>query len=559
MAVSLVARRLLLSTATLLPLLGVLTNQPALAQTYDVVISNGRVRDPESRLDGVRDAGISNSRVIALALAVGMAGPAGSAEGWDAALGDTDALFRKFATETHAPGLVYGVVRDGRLVHVQGFGVQDISSRTPVSADTVFRIASLTKSFTALAVLKLRDQGRLDLDAPATGLVPELKSVSLAGNAAGPIRLRQLLTHTAGWVTDDPWGDRQLDLPEPAFSDLLAQGIPLARTPGEAFEYSNTGYAVLGRVISNVSGQRYQDYISQVLLRPLGMASTFWERRDAPAARRAVGYSWVDDHLEEQPSLSDGAFGAVAGLSTTAHDYARFVAWLLSAWSARPNAVADTIDAATVREAGRGTVLSQIGQRANGPDGKTCPVAWMYGAGFYVVSDCELGTMLRHPGGLPGFGSQVLLLPRAGVGIFAFANLTYAHLSDPVVEAAVHLKRTGLLAEPTAPLSAPLARAAAAALRIYRAGDVGVALDELAANVLLDRPAAQRNAALRRSQEVMGTCMTVAPTEVRHALGGRFELTCEHGQVDVTILLAPTSPPQIQYLEFEPRPPPARQ
>jgi CubicO group peptidase (beta-lactamase class C family) len=468
---------------------------------------------------------------------------------WNAGLRDMDALFEKFASEHHAPGLVYGVVRDGSLVHVHGIGVQDLHSRAPITGNSVFRIASLTKSFTALAALSLRDQGRLDLDAAAVNLVPELALVSLAGY--GPITPRQLISHTAGLVTDDPWADRQLDMSEQAFSDLLRQGLPLVHAPGESFEYSNTGYAVLGRVISNASGKPYQDYITQVLLRPLGMHATVWDTREVPAERHTTGYSWIDDHFEEQPALPDGAFAAMAGLNTSAKDFGAYVAWLLSAWNNQSTPVPDSISPATVREAGRAAVLSQVGLRRNGPDGKACPVAWQYGAGFYVVTDCELGTMLRHPGGLPGYGSQLLLLPDAGVAIFAFASVTYAPLSEPVIDAAIRLKRAGLLEVPEKAPSSALLSAAAAALRAYQAGDMNAAAEEFAPNVLLDQTAAQRNAALRRYREAVGDCTATVPSEVLHALAARFTLECDKGTLDAAILLYPTNPPKIQYLSLE--------
>jgi len=497
----------------------------------------------------------STSVIFCLALILGIAGPAGAAQTRDPAMKDVmkdiGAIFEQYAVEAHVPGLVYGIVREGKLVKVQGIGVQDLESGTPVSADSVFRIASMTKAFTALAVLNLHKQGRLDLDSPAASIVPEFKVIAAPGQGAGPISLRQLLTHSAGLVTDDPWGDRQLNMSEPEFSRYLAAGIPLAQSPGEAFEYSNTGYAILGRAISNASGQRFQDYISQVLLQPLGMATTYWEISDVPARQLAIGYSWVDGHHEEQPRLSDGAYGAMGGLSTTAADYGRFVAWLLSAWSELPGNLAGTMDPATVREAGRGQVFSQLGQRPDGPDGASCPVVWMYGAGFYVVHDCELGMMLRHPGGLPGYGSQVLLLPREGVGIFAFANLTYAHLSEPVVEAAVRLKRAGLLQVPAMHVSPELQRAADDALQIYEAGDALVKKDELAINVLLDRSAQGRSAELSQLRRDAGTCSDIVTVEILHALAGKFRLVCEHGTVLVSILLSPTSPPKIQYLEFQ--------
>jgi D-alanyl-D-alanine-carboxypeptidase/D-alanyl-D-alanine-endopeptidase len=201
--------------------------------------------------------------------------------------------------------------------------------------------------------------------------------------------------------------------------------------------------------------------------------------------------------------------------------------------------------------------LSQVGERASGPDGKLCPVVWMYSAGFNVVTDCEIGTMLRHSGGLPGFGSQVLLLPQFNIGIFAFANLTYAHLVGPVVDAAARLKRAGLLSIADNPVSPALQHAASVALRIYQSGDVGAERAELSANALLDHSAPRRNEEMRRYREQTGACSSITPLEILHPGAGRFSLACEHGTLSVAILLAPTPTPEIQYLEFTLPPPPS--
>ena len=471
-------------------------------------------------------------------------------QGWAQTLPGIDRLFDEFARDTHAPGLLYGVVRDGKLAHLHCIGVQDMRFGTPVSAQTVFRIASLTKSFTALAVLKLRDRGALSLGTSVQEIIPGLRVVSDSAEARRPIRLMDLLTHTAGFVTDDPWADRLLDMSDTAFGRLMEEGISVVRAPGEEFEYSNLGYNLLGRVIGNVSGERYQDYISNNILRPIGMTATVWETREVPSNMRALGYSWLDDHLEEQPMLADGAFGAAAGLSTSAVDYARFVAWTLAAWHPEPSTQPPIVDSATIREAARGRAPSQVNARPDGPDGKACPVTYMYGYGFYVVLDCELGTMLRHPGGLPGFGAQVLLLPKDDVGVFAFANLTYAPLWKPVVTAVVRLKRAGLLSGGIESPSAALQHASRTALRVYEDGDIAAAEGELAANVLLDRSRARRNSELKTYREQLGPCESIARGQSQNALAGRFVVHCARGELALTLLLSPTVPPRIQYLDF---------
>ena len=185
-------------------------------------------------------------------------------------LAEVDRVMEAYRLDSHIPGMVWGIVKDGRLVHVKGAGVQDIESKRPVTPETLFRIASMTKAFTALSILKLRDDGKLSLDAPAETYVPELRGWKYPTDDSPKIRVRDLLTHTAGFVTDDPWGDRQTPLPEEEFTRLLKEGVPFTRAPGLAMEYSNFGYALLGRIVANVSGQAYKDFVRGLIFTPLG-------------------------------------------------------------------------------------------------------------------------------------------------------------------------------------------------------------------------------------------------------------------------------------------------
>ena len=150
--------------------------------------------------------------------------------------------------------------------------------------------------------------------------------------------MRELLTHTAGFVTDDPWGDRQTPLPEDDFTRLLSEGVPFTRPPATAMEYSNLGYALLGRIVANVSRQPYKDFVQRTLFGPLGMTSTGYDVAQAPADRRALGYRWEDDAWKLEPTMAHGAFGAMGGIQTSATDYAKWVAFLLSAWPPRDGA-----------------------------------------------------------------------------------------------------------------------------------------------------------------------------------------------------------------------------
>lgn len=461
-----------------------------------------------------------------------------------------DHFFSDFALDSHIPGLVFGIVANGRLVYVRGVGVQDLESNRPVTADTLFRIASMTKAFTALTVLTLRDQGKLQLDALAETYVPEMRGWKYPTQDSPRIRVRDLLNHTAGFVTDDPWGDRQTPLPEPEFSRLLRGGVPFARAPETAMEYSNLGFALLGRIVTNVSGHPYADTISHSLLQPLGMQSSGFFVDEAPRERRALGYRWEDDAWRLEPTLGPGAFGAMGGLQTSAADYAKWVAYLLSAWPPRDDAQSGPAKRATVRELAQGSNFPRSRQRPGHTGPQACRQAADYGMGFWVAADCDLGLTLSHSGGYPGYGSHVLLLPEYGVGLFAFANRTYAGPSAPVWDAAVALQKAGFLKDRAASIGDELAASYRVVGAVYKQADVAQGSDAFAMNFFLDRDAAGWRRDLAELKKSVGECNTNAPLTATSALSGEFTWDCAQGRVTGRVLLAPTHPASIQSLEL---------
>lgn len=461
-----------------------------------------------------------------------------------------DADFAAFQHKSHSPGLAYGIVADGRLAHVGTLGVQDIAARRPVTADSLFRIASMTKAFTALAILKLRDEGRLSLDDLAEQYVPEMRGWRYPTSDSPRIRISDLLTHTAGFVTDNPWGDRQQPLPEAEFTAMLARGVPFSRAPGTAMEYSNFGYALLGRIVANVSGVPYHSYVEQAFLHPLGMTSTGYEVMKTPLERRALGYRWDDGAWREEPTMTHGAFGAMGGLQTSANDYARYVAWLLSAWPARDGPETGPLKRSSIRELAEGTNFVRLARTRTTGEGAACPIPTAYGKGMGASADCELGLALGHSGGYPGYGSYVLLLPEHGLGIFAFSNLTYNAPSPQVWDAAIALHEAGALPRRLPGVSPMLAAGYQAAGEIYRAGDVMAAGDRLAMNFLMDHSAGDWREQLAGLHKATGNCATNAPITPTGAMSGTFTWRCDRGSVAGDVLLAPTPSPRVQELRF---------
>lgn len=477
-----------------------------------------------------------------------LAPPARAATPSPETLAEIDQIFADWRLSAHAPGLVYGVVADGQLVHVKGLGVQDLDSKAPVTADSRFRIASMSKAFTALAILKLRDEGKLGLDAPAELYIPELKGWRYPTTDSPKITVRHLLTHTAGFVEDNPWGDRQQVMPEAEFTRYLAEGVPFSRPPGLAMEYSNLGYAMLGRIITNVSGRPYQDYIRTQIMQPLGMSSSGFDIFASPKSARAIGYRWQDKGWVREPDMKDGVFGAMGGVETSANDYARWVAFLLSGWPARDGAEQGPVRRSTIREIATGDNFAAGRNRPAAVGGAPCRQAVAYGMGWNAIDDCDLGLILTHGGGYPGYGSTVWLLPAKGVGIFAFSNRTYAGPSAPALRSLLALQNARALREPPLAVSAGLAEAYEAARAVWRSGDVTKA--PLANNMLLDRDAARWKRTIADVKAEVGACAADEPIRPLSAMEGRFTWTCEHGRVSGRVQRAPTPRVEIQALEF---------
>lgn len=479
-------------------------------------------------------------RTLILALALSVSAPALSQTPLEATLPDIRKGFQDWMVDNRVPGLAFGIVKDGKLVHVEGLGVQDLEAKRPVTADSAFRIASMSKAFTAYGILSLEAQEKLSLSDPASKHVPEM-----AGWADG-ITVGDLLHHTAGFVTDDPWGDRQQVLSEAEFTARLKAGVPFQTAPGTAYEYSNFGYATLGRIIGHVSGKSYQQRIGETVFTPLGMASTTYDVFSVPKERLAAGYRFENGRWALEPMMKDGAFGAMGGVVTTANDYAKWVAHLLSGWPVPAKAGAD---GAVLRAMRYGGGFPHSRARP-GKDAADCRLQLIYAGGLVAGQDCLLGGVLFHSGGYPGYGSHMLLFPDAGVGIFAFSNRTYAAPLPPVWDAAGALQRAGLLSARTVPVSPALAEGYAAAKAVWEAGRIDVQPERLANNMLLDRSAPNWADELKRLKGETGKCDTSAPIAAAGALSGRFQWRCETGRLNGQVLLAPTPAGQIQALRL---------
>jgi CubicO group peptidase (beta-lactamase class C family) len=386
----------------------------------------------------------------------------------------------------------------------------------------------------------------LSLDDPVSRYIPELERLRFPTADTAPLRVRQLLTHGAGLPEDNPWGDRQLAISNEVLTRWLQTGLPFSTPPDTAYEYSNYGFALAGRVVATASGMPYEEYLAKEILAPLGMRASTLEPRAVPAAVRAIGYRKSGAGITDEPSLSHGAFGAMGGLLTSARDLARYVAYQLGAFPP-----SDARETGPVRRSSRREM--QRLWRSGTFSVSASPLrvtAGGYGYGLAVTQDCRFHHIVGHGGGLPGFGSYMMWLPDYGVGIFAMANLTYAGPRGAIDEAFDALRKKGGLIPRTLPPSPALLSTRDAIVRLWQQWNDHAAAELAADNLFLDTPATERRSEMENLKSQVGVCRAPAGFEVENLLRGSFKMPCERGEVNVTFTLAPTMPPKVQFLRF---------
>lgn len=311
-----------------------------------------------------------------------------------------------------AVGLALGVVRDGCLEFFYGHGVANITSNTPITEDTVFRIASITKTFTAIAVMQLWEQGLVDLDAPANDYLRAYRLIPLKASFR-PATVRHLLTHTAGIgevlhasdLLRPDWGDSvKPGRPMPSLAEFYRHGLPIDIEPGTTFTYTNHGIATLGQMVEDVSGTPFDRYLREHIFEPLGMADTDFVRSELVKSRLATGY----DLGSSGPKAVIDREWVTAGASnvySTTRDMARYIAALLGGGANERGSILKPTTLATMFE----------------PHYQPDPRVPGMGLGF-ERNNADGHRVVGHGGILPGFNSQMFVAPDDGVGLIAFTN-----------------------------------------------------------------------------------------------------------------------------------------
>ena len=465
---------------------------------------------------------------------------------------DIDALFQEFVAANHVPGAAWGVMIGGRLVHTGSAGARELVTGATPDADTVFRIASMTKSFTAMAILALRDEGKLVLDDPVERYVPELASLAYPTTDSPKITIRHLLSHSEGFPEDNPWGDQQLALSDAQLAAMLRRGIPFSNAPGVAYEYSNYGFMILGRVVSRASGMPYEQFVTARILKPLGMASTTLEPSRVPANRLAHGYRWEDDRWKEERQLPYGAGGSMGGMLTSINDLSTYVAAYLSAWPPHDGPEAAPVRRALLREMQQ--MWRPAGATVTRDAGGAIQLnAGGYGFGLRVSQSCRFKYIVSHSGGLPGFGSIMQWLPDYGAAVIAFGSATYTGWGRVVSTVFETLAKDGRIQPRAVTPSRALTEARDAVSQLVIKWDDALADRIAAENLFLDQAKDRRRAAMEALREKAGACrLPTVFDDVENALRGRWTLHCDRENLQMSITLAPTEPPTVQFLSVTP-------
>lgn len=311
-----------------------------------------------------------------------------------------------------AAGVAVGVVRPGVPFWFHGHGVADVGENTPVTQDTVFRIASITKTFTAIAIMQLWEQGLVDLDAPANDYLSDFKLVPAKAGFRPPTP-RHLLTHSAGvravrTPADllDPtvgWGSRA-GHPLPPLGQYYRGRLRFDVEPGTKWAYSNHGFATLGRIVENVSGLALDRYFREHLFEPLGMESSDLLRSERLQSHLATGYSLGSRGLTAVTDYEVVPAGGGAIYSTMS-DMARYADALLGGGTNESGSVL------------KPDTLAQMFQ----PHFQADPRVPGMGLGF-MRHEVSGHRTVGHDGIWKGFLSDMTLAPDDGVGVLAFAN-----------------------------------------------------------------------------------------------------------------------------------------
>ena len=463
----------------------------------------------------------------------------------DATIDTVNRLVEAQANALQVPALAIGVIRDGQLVSAAGYGSESAAQR--IDAKTVFRLGSITKVFTAAAILHLRDEGKLTLDDPVAHHLSALKP-TLSPTGREPVRIRHLLRHSSGiptlgdgtlnWTTNGP------PITQTQLIDSIANAT-LAFTPGTKTEYSNAGVALAGLIVAHASGIPYRNFINNKLLAPLGMSATKWDRDHY--SDNVVFPGYVRDGRAFSPPENYwvmGAAEAAGGLYSTLSDMARFLSF-----QANPDPTLGVLTTKSVRE-------SQTQSTAS----TTLPM----GIGWVVEQDPGLGKVVWHNGATYAYSAWAGIDPKRNNGAILFASTGDLSVLAQIerigkdvlrILADVPLKHTHNTIPKRHATDPTLVKAVAEAVTtLINAPQTANYHQIFSTQFLQQQPAERLQQFLTSTNDQIGTCS--APELVTDAGNGEFKLklSCAKANIYVSLVAQKTPPYLLEGLLIKPAP-----
>lgn len=374
------------------------------------MISLRRVAAPGLALMVLLPSAALHSAEPAKTLAEDTSKPLAAEPGVAEAIQVFDAWVARTAADREQPGVSIGIVHDQDLIWAKGYGFADLAKKTPATPGTDYRIASLSKLFTATAILQLRDAGKLQLDDPVSKWLPAFAPTHV--DAGSPvITIRHLLTHTSGLpreVEGGYWND--MKFPSREEMETLLNRAGVVGPPETEYKYSNVALSLAGYVVEKASGEPYADYVERHILKPLGMSSTrVIPPRDLPALATGYGRRVPGQPRRVEPFLDAAYMVPAANLASTVEDLARFAELQF-----RDGSVGIASGSAQIL---RGPTLREM-QRVHWlePD-------WKGGRGLgWGVSRRDDKTLISHGGSVPGHRTQITLIPAEKFGVIVLTN-----------------------------------------------------------------------------------------------------------------------------------------
>ncbi len=317
--------------------------------------------------------------------------------------------------EKQLPAFSIALVDDQHIVWAQGFGFADPDNKTPATANTVYRVGSVSKLYTAIGIMQQVERGHLNLDAPVSEYLPNFHP---ANPFDKPITLRQLMSHRAGLVREPPVGS-YFDSSQPALAEVVnsLNATQLVYEPGTHTKYSNAGDAVAGRVLEAITKEPYTRYLQDSVLKPLRLAHSAFLPLPSLTTKLAKGYMWAYDGSTFRAPTFELGTGPAGNLYSTVVDQARFLSWLFTGGRGANGSVL------------KPETLAQMFTPQSSGSG--------YGIGFALLNVDGI-KMVGHRGGVYGFSTEVLAMPEEKLGVVAITNM------DNSTEVAWHVALTAL-------------------------------------------------------------------------------------------------------------------